>query len=117
MTLAKFQIIYWQKEGEIVGFGSIMWTGCWIACILIARQKGRSIPLAVVVGFFLGIFALVYYLVVPAIGFPPKRPWIDELTGKKDTTERLEELKKLHEQGMLSDEEYKKAKEKVIDQM
>ena len=101
----------------MIRFGSLMWAGCWVACILIARQKGRSIPLAAFGGFFLGIFALVYYLVVLPIGPPPKRHLIDELTGKKDTAERLEELKKLYEQGILSDEEYKRAKEKVIDQM
>ncbi|MDI6839914.1 MAG: SHOCT domain-containing protein [bacterium] len=48
---------------------------------------------------------------------PPVRPWIDEITGKKSTTEKLEELKKLYEKGTLSEEEYKKAKEKVIEQM
>lgn len=98
-------------------FGGLVWIGCWVACIFIARQKGRSAPLAVLAGFFFGIFALVYYLAVPAIAPPPKRPWIDELTGKKDTAEKLEELKKLYEQGMLSEDEYKKAKEKVIEQM
>ncbi len=101
----------------MAGFGSIIWFGCWVTCIIIARQKGRSIPLAVLSGFFFGIFALVYYLAVSAVGPLPKRPWIDEITGKKDSVERLEELKKLYEQGMLSEEEYKRAKDKVIEQM
>lgn len=94
--------------------GGFAWLCCWVACILIARQKGRSIPLAVLGGLFFGVFALAYYLVVPAIAPPPKRSWIDELTGKKDVAQKLEELKKLYEQGALSEDEYKKAKEKVI---
>ena len=101
----------------MLGFGGVAWLGCWVASILIARQKGRSIPLAVVGGLFLGVFALVYYLTVPAIAPPPKRSWVDELTGKKDIAEKLEELKKLYEEGALSEDEYKKAKEKVIEQI
>lgn len=92
----------------------IVWLVCWIACIFIARQKGRSIPLAVISGFFLGIFALIYYLAVPAVAPPPERSWVDELTGKKDLAQKLEELKKLYEQGMLSEDEYKKAKDKIL---
>lgn len=98
-------------------FGGFIWFCCWIACVFIAGQKGRSVPLAVLSGFFFGVFALAYYLAVPSIAPTAGRSWIDELRGKKDPIKKLEELKKLYEQGALSEDEYKKAKEKVIDDL
>jgi len=56
-------------------------------------------------------------LVVEPVGKPRKGSFLDDITGKKRISEKLEELQKMHAKGILTDEEFKKAKEKVIESL
>jgi len=98
-------------------FFGLVWVASMIGSAILAAEKGRSLPLAIAASFFFGIFALIYYLAVAPVGKPKERSFLDEIIGKRRISEKLEELQKMHAKGILTDEEYKKAKEKVIDNL
>ena len=101
-------------------FWGIIWVGCVIGSALLAGQKNRSVALAILGSFFFGIFVLVYYIAVKPVGEPKVlkgKDFIAQITGRKTTEEKLVELKRLFEQKILTEEEYKKAKERVIEKI
>jgi uncharacterized membrane protein len=98
-------------------FFGLVWIGSIVGSVILASQKGRSIALAIVSSFFFGIFALIYYLAVEPVGKPREGSFWDDITGKKRVSEKLEELQKMHAKGILTDEEFKKAKEKVSENL
>ncbi len=101
-------------------FGGLLWLGCIVGSAILASQKNRSVALAILGSFFFGIFVLVYYIAVKPVGEPKTlrgKDIIAQITGKKTIEEKLEELKRLFDQKILTEEEYKKAKEKVIEKI
>lgn len=40
-----------------------LWAGCVVGCYFLAKKQGRDTTIAAVVGFLLGIFALIGYLI------------------------------------------------------
>lgn len=94
-------------------FFGLVWIGSIVGSVILASQKGRSIALALISSFFFGIFALIYYLVIEPVGKPRKGSFLDEITGKKRISEKLEELQKMHAKGILTDEEFKKVIENL----
>ena len=101
-------------------FSGLIWLGCIVGSAILASQKNRSVALAILASFFFSIFVLVYYIVVKPVGEPKVlkgKDFVAQITGRKTTEEKLVELKKLFEQKILTEEEYKKAKEKVIEKI
>jgi len=77
-------------------FFGLVWIAAMIDSVILASQKGRSIPLAIAASFFFHIFALIYYLAVVPVGKLRAGSFLDEITGRKRISEKLEELQKMH---------------------
>ena len=107
----------------------VIWVICAVVCAVIAGSKKRNGAGWFFIGLIIGIFGVILVAVLPSLEppaqpvahhvLPPPSPKLGTLgrASPPDAIQSLEKLAVLHQQGVLTDEEFGAKKQELLDRV